>query len=128
MLSVLAGLLVLAAQDAAPDVAQWQDFGASADGEKVALNLDSIITGAEGPEAMVRVRYARAAANGAVAVDYLSTFDCTNRSAARLRMGERDAKNEIVSRDDVGERVAPVQAPAGTPWGKALDEVCSQAG
>jgi hypothetical protein len=43
-------------------------------------------------------------------------------------MGERDAAGEIVSRDDEGQRVPPVQAPAGTPWGKVLDEVCAQAG
>lgn len=124
MLSVLAALLALAVQDPG----QWQDFGGAADGEKVALNLDSIETGAEGPEAVVRVRYARAAANRAVTADYRSVFNCQARTAARLLMGERDAANEIVSRNDDGERVAPVQAPAGTAWGKVLDEVCAQAG
>jgi sensor domain CHASE-containing protein len=124
MLSVLAALLALAGQDPG----QWQDFGAAADGEKVALNLDSIETGAEGPEAVVRVSYPRAAANRAVNADYRSVFNCQARTATRLRMGERDAAGEIVSRDDEGQRVPPVQAPAGTPWGKVLDEVCAQAG
>jgi len=124
MLSLLAAMLALAVQDPG----QWQDFGASANGEKVALNLDSIETGAEGPEAVVRVRYARAAANRAVSADYRSVFNCQARTASRLRMGEHDAANEIVSRNDDGERVPPVEAPAGTPWGKVLDEVCAQAG
>jgi hypothetical protein len=124
MLSLLAAMLALAAQDPG----QWQDFGASTNGEKVALNLDSIETGAEGPEAVVRVRYARAAANRAVSADYRSVFNCQARTATRLRMGERDAADEIVSRNDDGERVPPVEAPAGTPWGKVLDEVCAQAG
>jgi|GEM_PF-6198028 len=124
MLSVLAAMLALAAQDPG----QWQDFGAGANGEKVSLNLDSIETGADGPEAVVRVRYARPAANRAVTADYRSAFNCQARTAARLLMGERDARDEIVSRNDEGERVAPVQAPAGTPWGKVLDEVCAQAG
>ena len=124
MLSLLAAMLALAVQDPG----QWQDFGASPNGEKVALNLDSIETGAEGPEAVVRVLYARAAANRAVSADYRSVFNCQARTASRLRMGEHDAANEIVSRNDDGERVPPVEAPAGTPWGKVLDEVCAQAG
>ncbi len=124
MLSVLAALLALAAQDPG----QWQDFGAAANGEKVSLNLDSIETGAEGPEAVVRVRYARPAANRAVTADFRSVFNCSARSATRLLMGERDAADEIVSRNDEGERAPPVQAPAGTAWGKVLDEVCAQAG
>ena len=124
MLSVLAAMLAMAAQDPG----QWQDFGKAADGEAVSLNLDSIETGAEGPEAVVRVRYARPAANRAVSADYRSVFDCAGRTATRLRMGERDAADEIVSRNDEGERVAPVRAPVGTPWGKVLDEVCAQAG
>ena len=125
MLSVMvAAMLAVAAQDPG----QWQDFGAAPDGELVSLNLDSIETGAEGPEAVVRVRYGRAAANGAVTADYRSAFNCQARTAARLLMGERDAKDEIVSRNDEGERVPPVAAPAGTAWGKVLDEVCAQAG
>jgi hypothetical protein len=125
MLSVIvASLLAVAAQDPG----QWQDFGASPDGEIVSLNLDSIETGTEGPEAVVRVRYARSAANGAVKADYRSAFNCQARTAARLLMGERDAKDEIVSRNDEGERVPPVTAAAGTAWGKVLDEVCAQAG
>jgi hypothetical protein len=121
---VVAGMLAVAAQDPG----QWQDFGAASDGELVSLNLDSIETGAEGPEAVVRVRYARAAANGAVTADYRSAFNCRARTAARLLMGERDAKDEIVSRNDEGERVPPVAAAAGSAWGKVLDEVCAQAG
>lgn len=125
MLSVVAAaVLAMAAQDPG----EWQDFGAAADGEQVALNLDTIITVAEGPEAMVRVRYAKPAANGAVTADYRSQFDCQARTASRLRMGERDAAGEIVSRNDEGERAPPIQAPAGTPWGEVLDEVCAQAG
>jgi hypothetical protein len=125
MLSViLGGMLAVAAQDPG----QWMDFGAAPDGERVSLNLDSIETGAEGPQAVVRVRYKRAGANGAVTADYRSAFNCKARSAARLLMGERDAKDEIVSRNDEGERAPPVAAPAGTAWGKVLDEVCAQAG
>ena len=125
MLSVIvAGLLAVAAQDPG----QWQDFGGAPGGESVSLNLDSIETGVEGPEAVVRVRYARAGANGAVKANYRSAFNCKARTAARLLMGERDAKDEIVSRNDEGERVPPVAAPAGSAWGKVLDEVCAQAG
>jgi len=77
---------------------------------------------------VVRVRYTRAAANRAVTADYRSAFNCKGRSVTRLLMGERDAADEIVSRNDEGGRAAPVQAPAGSPWGKVLDEVCAQAG
>jgi hypothetical protein len=116
----LAALLALMAQDAG----EWQDFGKESDGSAVMLNPDTVITGGEGPEAMVRVRYARAAANKAVTADYRTTFNCSARTAARLRMGERDATGEIVSRDDEGVPMPAVNAPAGTPMGKLLDAVC----
>src|SRR4028118_1934754 len=62
MLSVMvAGMLAVAAQDPG----QWQDFGGAPGGESVSLNLDSIETGVEGPEAGVRGRCARAGAGRA---------------------------------------------------------------
>ena len=125
MVSVLAlAALLVAAQD----TSEWQDFGKEADGSVVFLNPDTVITGGEGPEAMVRVRYARAAANKAVTADYRTTFNCTARTASRLRMGERDATGEIVSRNDEGTPAPPVTAPVGTPMGKVLDTVCELAG
>jgi hypothetical protein len=120
---VVLALLGLVAQDPG----QWQDFGKGPDGAGVALNVDSVITGEKGPEAMVRVRYARATAQGAAQGDYLTTFNCTARTATRLLMGERDAAGEIVSRYDEGTPAAPVQAPAGTPMGQVLDQVCEMA-
>jgi len=42
-------------------------------------------------------------------------------------MGERDATGEIVSRNDEGEAMPPVEAPAGTPMGNLLDLVCGMA-
>jgi hypothetical protein len=125
MLSLVAwAALGLAIQDPG----QWQDFGAGPDGARVSLNLDSVESGAEGPEAMVRVRYARPAAGGAVQADYRTIFNCSARSAIRLRMGELDATGAIVSRTDEGERMPPMQAPAGTPMGAVLDLVCEMAG
>jgi hypothetical protein len=111
----------------AQDPGQWQDFGAGADGARVSLNLDSVESAEQGPEAMVRVRFARPAADGAVQIDYRSVFDCSARSVARFQMGELTATGEIVARSDEGLRAASVQAPAGTPMGKVLDLVCSMA-
>lgn len=125
MVSIFALAALLAA---AQDPGQWQDFGTAPDGTSVSLNLDSVETGADGPEAMVRVRYARAGAGGAAQADYRTMFNCSARTATRLRMGELDASGQIVSRTDEGERVASVQAPAGTPMGKVLDLVCEMAG
>ena len=48
MLSVMAAVALAAAVQ---DPGQWQDFGAGRDGVRVAVNLDSIETGAQGPEA-----------------------------------------------------------------------------
>jgi hypothetical protein len=115
---VLAGLLAFA-QDS-----EWHEFGKQSDGSVVLLNPDTVMTGGEGPEAMVRVRYARPAANKAVTADYRTTFNCTARTATRLRMGERDATGEIVSRDDEGVPMPAVNAPSGTAMGKLLDAVC----
>lgn len=113
---------------AAQDPGQWQDFGVGPDGAEILLNLDSVEAGADGPEAMVRVRSARPAAGGSAQTDYRTVFNCSARTAARLRMGELDAGGQIVSRTDEGERVAPVSAPAGTPIGRVLDLVCEMAG
>ncbi len=112
----------------AQDPGQWQDFGADANGARVSLNVDSIETAEQGPEAMVRVRFARPAADGAVQIDYRSVFDCSARTVARFQMGELAADGAIVARTDEGLRVAPVQAAAGSPMGKVLDLVCSMAG
>lgn len=120
---VVAAALALLAQDPA----QWQDFGTDADGARVSLNVDSVETGADGPEAMVRVRYARPGAGGAAQADYRTIFDCAARTADRLRTGELDAAGEIVSRTDAGERMPQVHAAVGTPMGKVLDLVCSMA-
>jgi len=125
----MVSVLVLAALLAAgQDNGEWQDFGKEADGSVVLLNPDTVFTGGAGPEAMIRVRYARTAANKAVTADYRTTFNCSARTASRLRMGERDASGEIVSRNDEGEPMPSVQAPAGTPMGKVLDLVCEMAG
>ena len=121
---LMLALVGLAAQDAG----QWQDFGAGADGARVSLNLDSVETSAQGPEAMVRVRFARPAADGAVQIDYRSVFNCSARTVTRFQMGELAANGEIVARTDEGLRTAPVQAAAGTPMGEVLDLVCSMAG
>jgi len=124
MVSVLALAAVLMV---AQDASEWQDYGKERDGSVVMLNPDTVITGGEGPEAMVRVRYAKASANKAVLADYRTTFNCTARTATRLRMGERDSTGEIVSRDDEGVPMPAVSAPAGTPMGKVLDAVCELA-
>lgn len=124
MVSVLvaAALAFLAQPNDDPSV--WQDFGPGADGTRVLLNPDTVIGGEAGPEAMVRMRYARAGAGGAVLADYQTRFNCAGRTATRELMGERDASGEIVSRHDEGERAPPVTAAAGTPMGRVLDLVC----
>jgi len=124
MLSVLA---VAALAMAAQDPGQWQDFGAGADGARIALNLDSVESGADGPEAMVRLRYPRPQAGGAAQADFRIVLNCSSRMVTRLRMGEIDARGQIISRDDNGERMPAVTAPAGTPMGEVLDLVCSMA-
>lgn len=123
MLSVFAMVAAMLAQPN-DDPSVWQSIGRQADGSTVLLNPDTITTGENGPEAMVRIRYARAGAGGAVLADYRTAFNCSARSATRELMGERDASGEIVSRHDEGERAPPVQAPAGTPMGRVLDQVC----
>ena len=124
MLSVMA---VAALAMAVQDPGQWQDFGAGADGARIALNLDSVESGTDGPEAMVRLRYARPQADGAAQADFRTVFNCGSRMVTRLRMGELDARGQIISRDDNGERMPAVPAPAGTPMGEVLDLVCSMA-
>lgn len=128
MVSVLiAAALVFAAQ-AQDDPSVWQDFGRDGDGAMVMLNPDTVVTGEAGPEAMVRVRRARAGANGAVLADYETVFNCTSRSATRKLMGERDAAGIIVSRNDEGTPMPAITAAAGTPMGRVLDAVCELAG
>jgi hypothetical protein len=126
MLSVLALAAAMMAQPQ-DDPSVWQPFGRGADGATVLLNPDTVITGDAGPEAMVRVRYARAGAGGAVLADYQTVFNCSARTATRKLMGERDASGEIVSRNDEGTPMPPVAAPAGTPMGRVLDAVCELA-
>jgi len=121
----VAGALVAQPQD---DPSVWQPFGRGADGATVLLNPDTVITGETGPEAMVRVRYARANASRAVLADYQTVFNCSARSATRKLMGERDAGGEIVSRNDEGTPMPAINAPAGTPMGNVLDAVCALAG
>ncbi len=127
MLSIVALAAALLAQPQ-DDPGVWQDFGRDSEGATVLLNPDTIITGDSGPEAMVRVRYARAGARGAVLADYETVFNCSARSATRKLMGERDGRGEIVSRNDEGTPMPPVTAPAGTPLGKVLDAVCELSG
>src|SRR5215217_3319188 len=124
MLSVMA---IAALAMAVQDPGQWQDFGAGADGARIALNLDSVESGADGPEAMVRLRFARPQAGGAAQADFRAVFNCASRMVTRLRMGELDARGQIISRDDNGERMPAVRAAAGTPMGEVLDLVCSMA-
>jgi hypothetical protein len=123
MLSMFALIAALLSQPQ-DDPGVWQDFGPSADGTRVLLNPDTVIGGEAGPEAMVRVRYARAGAGGAVLADYQTKFNCAARTATRELMGERDASGEIVSRHDEGESAPPITAAAGTPMGRVLDLVC----
>ena len=127
MLSILALAAALVAQPQ-DDPSVWQDFGRSAEGASVLLNPDTVITGETGPEAMVRVRYARAGAGGAVLADYQTVFNCSARTATRKLMGERDGRGEIVSRNDEGRPMPSISAPANTPMGKVLDAVCALAG
>ena len=124
MLSVMT---VAALAMAMQDPGQWQDFGAGSDGARISLNLDSVESGADGPEAMVRLRYARPQGDGAAQADFRAVFNCTSRMVTRLRMGELDARGQIISRDDNGERMPAVRAAAGTPMGEVLDLVCSMA-
>lgn len=127
MLSIFALAAALLAQPQ-DDPSVWQDFGRDAQGAAVLLNPDTVITGDAGPEAMVRVRFARASAGGAVLADYQTVFNCSSRTATRKLMGERDGRGEIVSRNDEGTPMPPVNAPAGSPMGNVLDAVCELAG
>lgn len=127
MVSVLAMIAAMTAMQPNDDPSVWQTIGRDADGSTILLNPDTVITGENGPEAMVRVRRARAAANGAVLADYESVFNCSARSVTRKLMGERNAAGIIVSRDDEGVPAAPVRAAAGTPMGQVLDQVCAMA-
>lgn len=124
-LLMFVGALLAQPQD---DPGVWQDFGRGTDGAAVLLNPDTIINGDAGPEAMVRMRYARAGAGGAVLADYETVFNCTARTATRKLMGERDASGQIVSRNDEGTPAPPVRAAAGTPMGNVLDAVCAASG
>ncbi len=123
MVSVFVVAMVLLAQPN-DDPGVWQTIGRDADGTTILLNPDTVTSGENGPEAIVRIRYARAGAGGAVLADYQTAFNCSARSATRRLMGERDASGEIVSRHDEGERAPSVTAAAGTPMGRVLDQVC----
>ena len=124
MFSVFAMVAAMLAQPN-DDPSVWQTIGRDAEGATVLLNPDTVMNGEDGPEAMVRVRYARAGTAGAVLADYETVFNCTTRMATRKLMGERDASGEIVSRNDEGTPMPPVQAAAGTPMGRVLDQVCA---
>jgi hypothetical protein len=124
MLKVLAiAALTLTAQEPG----QWQDFGAGPDGTRLAVNLDSIEAGEQGPEAMVRVRYARPQADGATQADIRTVFDCQARRVKRYLMGQTDARGQIVARSDEGQQMEAVPAPANSALGKVLDLVCATA-
>ena len=116
--------LALAAQDAG----QWQDLGAGPDGVAVSVNIDSIERGAEGAEAMVRLRQPRAAGAAAVQSDILFSFDCAGRRASRRLYVEHFASGEISARSDNGEPMPPVEVATGTPLDEVRELACSIAG
>ena len=124
MLSVMAAVALAAAVQ---DPGQWQDFGAGRDGVRVAVNLDSIETGAQGPEAMFRLRYPRPIARNVTQTDVRGVFECSSRRVRRFLMNELTSTGEIMARSDEGEPMEAVTAAAGTPMGEVLDLVCATA-
>ena len=120
----IAAALAMTAQDAG----QWQDFGAGPDGVAVSVNIDSIERGAEGAEAMVRLRTPRATGTNAVQSDILFSFDCSSRRATRRLYVEHRANGEISARSTDGEPMAPVEVAANTPLDQVRELACSLAG
>ena len=93
-------LAIAAVALAAQDAGQWQDFGAGRDGVRVSVNLDSIETGTNGPEAMIRLRYPRPIAHNVTQADVRGVFDCSSRRVQRFLMNELTASGEIMARSD----------------------------
>ncbi len=125
MLTVFAvAALTLAAQA----VGEWQDFGAGPDGVAVSVNIDSIERGADGAEAMVRLRMPRATGTTAVQSDILFSFDCASRRATRRLYVEHRANGEITARNTDGEPMPPVEVAANTPLDQVRELACSIAG
>ena len=107
----MAAALAMTAQDAG----QWQDFGAGPDGVAVSVNIDSIERGAEGAEAMVRLRMPRATGTNAVQSDILFSFDCAGRR------GQRALSGAIIRSS------APACFSAATPSSAGLSRRCRRA-
>jgi len=125
MLTIFAAAaLALAAQASG----EWQDFGAGPDGVAVSVNIDSIERGAEGAEAMVRLRQPRATGTTAVQSDILFSFDCAGRRATRRLYVEHFASGEISARSTDGEPMPPVEVAANTPLDQVRELACSIAG
>ena len=126
MLTIFAMTAALAA--AAQDAGEWQDFGAGPDGVAVSVNIDSIERGAQGAEAMVRLRSPQATGTNAVQSDILVSFDCASRRATRRLYVEHRANGEISARSTDGEPMPPVEVPANTPLDQVRELACSLAG
>ena len=120
----MAAALAMTAQDAG----EWQDFGAGPDGVRVSVNIDSIERGAEGAEAMVRLRQPQATGTTAVQSDILFSFDCAGRRATRRLYVEHRANGEISARSTDGEPMTPVEVAANTPLDQVRELACSLAG
>ena len=112
---------------------RWRSFVARAPSVIVAgssvrgVNLDSIETGTNGPEAMIRLRYPRPIAHNVTQADVRGVFDCSSRRVQRFLMNELTATGEIMARSDQGEPMEAVTATANTPMGQVLDLVCATA-
>ena len=120
----IAAALSMTAQDAG----EWQDFGAGPDGVAVSVNIDSIERGAQGAEAMVRLRQPRATGTTAVQSDILFSFDCAGRRASRRLYVEHFASGEISARSTDGEPMPPIDVAANTPLDRVRELACSIAG
>jgi hypothetical protein len=105
----------------------WHDFGVDRDGVRVSVNLASIESGTDGPEAMVRLRYPHPIARNATQVDLRGVFNCQTRRVQRRMLNELSATGEITVRSDNGQAMDPITAAAGTPMGRVLDLVCATA-
>ena len=126
MLTIFAIAAALAATG--QTAGEWQDFGAGPDGVAVSVNIDSIERGAQGAEAMVRLRQPRATGTTAVQSDILFSFDCASRRATRRLYVEHFASGEISARSTDGEPMPPVEVAANTPLDQVRELACSIAG
>ena len=103
----------------------WELVGTDSAGVRVSVNSGSILLGADGPEAMVRLHYPRPIARNVSQADVRAVFNCQTRRVTRTRLNELSATGEIVERNDDGDRMEAVTATAGTPMGRLLDRVCA---